>query len=200
MQAHELLLHTLGNLTLTAYNSELGNSDFESKKNFYSNSGFFYTKDLKNYPEWTSNQIQARAKKLANVALAVWNLPAAYYKKTSELQTVFTLDDDAEFFTGKKPETVSIAKVEIQTWKNFLSEVLKFLCSKDKNIFEQAVKQNNIAKRVQENILKNLNTFDFVDVPLSTKYILRLTKNLVENFDSLADTNFKDEIWFTLKK
>jgi hypothetical protein len=30
---HELLLHTIGNLTLTAYNPELSNDDFESKRN-----------------------------------------------------------------------------------------------------------------------------------------------------------------------
>jgi len=200
LQSHELLLHTLGNLTLTAYNSEISNSDFETKKKFYSDSAFFYTKDLKNYSDWTSSQIQARAKKLANSALQIWNLPAEYNKKTSEIQAVFTLDDDFAFFTGKKPETISVAKVELKTWKNFLSEVLKFLCDKDKNIFEQAATQSNIARRVQENILKNLDEFDFLSLPLSTKDILRLTKIFVENFDSLANTNFKDEIWFTLKK
>ena len=33
--AHEIFLHTLGNLTLTAYNSELSNADFDTKKKIY---------------------------------------------------------------------------------------------------------------------------------------------------------------------
>lgn len=37
-ETHELLLHTIGNLTLTAYNTELSNDDFITKKKTYADS------------------------------------------------------------------------------------------------------------------------------------------------------------------
>ncbi len=37
-ETHELFLHTIGNLTLTAYNPELSNYDFSKKKETYRDS------------------------------------------------------------------------------------------------------------------------------------------------------------------
>lgn len=197
LQAHELLLHKLGNLTLTAYNSEISNYDFESKKRYYADSGFFYTRELKNFVDWTSAQIQIRSKKLANAALKIWKFPEKY--QTAEVsENNFTLDDDLDNFTGKKPESIFISNTEIKVknWRDLFKEVLNFFYSLDEDIFQQAMHKENIPQRVRKNFGKS----DLRNVYLDASSIVSITKRFVENFDSIGGTNFKDDIWFTLKK
>ena len=200
LQSHERWLNTLGNLTLTAYNSELSNSNFDKKKLIYADSGFFYTKELKNFSDWTSIQIQVRAKKLANAALKIWSLPEKYNSIIIENGNVFTLDSDFRIFTGTKPAKISIANIEqeITTWREFLLEIFKFLYQCDKNIFELVLQKENVPQRIKEFFSGEIN-FDAFTVPMSTKDILKFAENFVESFDSEGGTNFKYEIWFTLK-
>ena len=212
LQSHEHWLNTLGNLTLTGYNPELSNSDFKKKKIIYAKSNFFYTKELVNYFDWTSIQIQVRAKKLANAALKVWTLPEKYNIITADVGNVFTLDSDSGIFTGTKPSIVSISNVEteLKNWSDFLREVMKTLYTLDKEIFKKAIQKDNVPRsnKLFSNESEKLwsplkieedyyiaNKFDF-----NTETAFKVAKTLVENFDSIGDTNFKEDIWFTLKK
>lgn len=211
LQSHERWLNTLGNLTLTAYNSELSNSTFDKKKSIYSNSGFFYTRELNKFADWTSIQIQIRAKKLANSALKIWTLPEKYNSKVIDAGNVFTLDSDFGIFTGTKPATISIMNVEkeIKNWREFLREIIKTLYTSDKNLFKQVIQKDNVPRSGKlfsadpKNLLKPVeidknfyvaNGFDF-----DTETALKIAKILVENFDLAGDTNFNEEIWFTLR-
>ena len=196
--AHEIFLHTLGNLTLTAYNSSLSNSIFEKKKKEYAKSNFFYTRSLKDITDWTSKQIQERAEKLAGEALKIWNLPEKYSFASVDAKNIFTLEDDFENFMGKKPALLSISdkEHEIKTWRALLEEVIKNLYSLDKEIFELAAQKENIPSKLFSTGFGKIDPTFF----MSTERCLRITKILVENFDSICGTNFKDEIWFTLKK
>ena len=74
--AYEIFLNTLGNLTLTKYNGELGNKAFDLKKEIYKNSNYPGTRALAKYSDWTSAQIQLRAKKLAATTLTIWHCPS----------------------------------------------------------------------------------------------------------------------------
>jgi uncharacterized protein with ParB-like and HNH nuclease domain len=69
---HELYLHTIGNLTLTAYNGELSNADFPRKLEWLRQSRLTLNLELAELSEWTRDQIEARAKALAERALEVW--------------------------------------------------------------------------------------------------------------------------------
>ena len=197
LQAHELLLHKLGNLTLSAYNSEISNSDFATKKKFYADSGFFYTRELKNFSDWTSTQIQIRSKKLANEALKIWKFPEKY-QTAAVTENNFTLDDDFEKFTGTKPNSVFISdkEIKIKNWRDLLQEILNFFYRLDENIFWQALQRENIPQRVKENFAES----NLGNIALSTIDSLKNSKKFVENFDSIGDTNFKDEILFTIQK
>lgn len=75
VQIHERWLDTLGNLTLTGYNSELGNASFEEKKLKLENTHFELSRDLLVQAGWGSSQIEARGKRLAEMALIRWGRP-----------------------------------------------------------------------------------------------------------------------------
>jgi len=72
---HAQLLHTLGNLTLSAYNSELSNNVFDRKQQMYSTSHFELNKALAESPNWTSKEIFARADDLADRVIQTWSGP-----------------------------------------------------------------------------------------------------------------------------
>jgi uncharacterized protein with ParB-like and HNH nuclease domain len=73
-------LHTLGNLTLTGMNPELGMKSFENKKRLLSDSHLELNKYFENINSWNEAEIIKRAEKLAKIALNVWrNLEDAIY-------------------------------------------------------------------------------------------------------------------------
>ncbi len=70
---YELLCHTLGNLTLTAYNSELSDKPFEDKKKMLGDSNLELNKYFRSNATWQREDIEARAEYLADVALKIWS-------------------------------------------------------------------------------------------------------------------------------
>lgn len=69
---HDLLLHTLGNLTLTGYNPQLSNADFDEKKRIYAESHVSLNEYFAGVPTWKHADIVARSHHLADVALTIW--------------------------------------------------------------------------------------------------------------------------------
>ncbi|GAB4229164.1 MAG: hypothetical protein Kow0049_10600 [Stanieria sp.] len=65
-------LHTLGNLTLTGYNSELSNKTFDEKKIIYKNSNVYLNKYFQNINNWNEESIKKRAEELADIAVKLW--------------------------------------------------------------------------------------------------------------------------------
>ena len=67
-----MYLHTLGNLTLTAYNSELSNESFEEKKKILSESHLELNKYFNAKLYWREIDIKKRAEILADKCLQIW--------------------------------------------------------------------------------------------------------------------------------
>lgn len=73
--AYDALVHTLGNLTLTGYNSELGNKPFATKRQEYAKSGFQMNQEIAASETWSRGQIEARAAGLATRIIEAWPGP-----------------------------------------------------------------------------------------------------------------------------
>lgn len=69
---HKQFLHTLGNLTLTGYNAEIGNKPFDEKKSIYLHSNVSLNKYFQDITSWNAQAIKQRAQKLADIAIKVW--------------------------------------------------------------------------------------------------------------------------------
>lgn len=71
-------LHTLGNLTLTGYNSELSDKDFKTKQNIeggFKNSHLALNFELGELDKWDAEEIINRSKRLAEQAVTIWEYP-----------------------------------------------------------------------------------------------------------------------------
>lgn len=73
------LVHNIGNLTLTAYNSELSDGTFQQKKDRavggYNIDWIAISGELKDADAWTPDSISRRARRLVSRAKTVWPMP-----------------------------------------------------------------------------------------------------------------------------
>ena len=76
VESHARWLHTVGNLTMTGYNSPLGNRSFADKKEILADSNFALTTSILESDEWNADTIQQRGCELAERALQIWPRPA----------------------------------------------------------------------------------------------------------------------------
>ena len=65
-------LHSPGNLTLSAYNAELWNHPFATKRVRYGQSNVVLTREIAGYERWDDRTIIARGKQLATEAAGIW--------------------------------------------------------------------------------------------------------------------------------
>ncbi len=71
------LIYRIGNMTLleTARNRDLGNSDYAVKRAIYERSEFKITRTVAEYySDWDEQKIEARQRRLANVAAGIWKI------------------------------------------------------------------------------------------------------------------------------
>ena len=69
---HDIWLHTIGNLTLTAYNSDLSNKSYIQKRSYLSQSHLELNKYFTSAGEWEKLDIEKRAEQLSKRALNIW--------------------------------------------------------------------------------------------------------------------------------
>jgi uncharacterized protein with ParB-like and HNH nuclease domain len=69
---HQLLLHTIGNLTLTGYNSQLSNAPFAEKRIEFSHSNLSLNAELAAESQWDAAAIRRRGSRLAERILCRW--------------------------------------------------------------------------------------------------------------------------------
>ena len=69
---HEMWLHTIGNLTLTAYNSDLSNKSYSQKQQYFEQSHLELNKYFSKIANWKKEDIEQRASRLAERAMTIW--------------------------------------------------------------------------------------------------------------------------------
>jgi uncharacterized protein with ParB-like and HNH nuclease domain/predicted transport protein len=93
-------LHTIGNLTLTGYNSELSDKPFLEKRDMlggFKDSPIRLNRSLAGLEQWNETEIQKRAKALALTAVDIWGAPildpaVVDLYRPSTAGTTYTLD------------------------------------------------------------------------------------------------------------
>ncbi len=76
---HEKYLHTIGNLTLTGYNSALSDRPFYEKRTMqggFDHSPLKLNESVAHVEHWDQQAIEKRAAQLADLAINVWTFPA----------------------------------------------------------------------------------------------------------------------------
>lgn len=115
---HSKYKDTIGNLTLTAYNSDYSNSPFKVKKSMpkkgFEFSKLFLNEYIKQCESWSETEIINRAKILFKKAIKIWWLPKIKISKITDNEEWFDWNEDLDV-TNKKIVQVTIMESFINT-------------------------------------------------------------------------------------
>ena len=178
---HELLLHTVGNLTLTAYNSELSNDTFPAKKERFAQSHLDLNAYFDNCPDWTSEQIEERSDKLASLALSIW----PYFGKDD-------IGQETGPVTGTTPIKLSILgeEFDVKSWRDVLENTLNTIAFLEPEKF--AVVAETMPHFISKSSgamrdVRRLKDGYFVEVNLSAKRIEKFCIQAIQTAELTAD-------------
>lgn len=181
---HDLYLHVIGNLTLTAYNSELSNSSFAKKKELLKQSHLDINKYFTNCESWTKHDIEARSGYLAEIALQVW----PYFGDTNK-------SADPKEVTGKKPKTVTIMgqSFPVTSWRDVEECSLNVLLDLEPDLFAKL--QKDYPNFIGSDYLRfrshrQLKNGLYIEMNLSAQDIYRFCTQAFESIDLSSDDWF----------
>lgn len=128
---HGEWLHSLANLTLTAYNSKYSNAPFSEKKTMedgYLQSGIRMTQWVAQKEHWGLPELEERCKYLTQQAMSLWPYADSSYTPPQKQYEEVSLDDDITL-TGHSIVKYRFRGIEHETtsWVEMYTEVLKEL-------------------------------------------------------------------------
>jgi Protein of unknown function (DUF1524) len=172
---YELLLHTLGNLTLTKYNSELSNHDFEDKKSQLASSHLEINRYITEQDFWTRESIEKRSMHLADTILLIWPYFGDEKLELHEQKKV----------TGTTPKTMSILGqfFEVQSWRDVLERTMNTIADLEPEKFGLIMQQyprsvGRDKKKFRET--RELSNGTFIEVQRSAKDIQHFCFQVLE--------------------
>jgi uncharacterized protein with ParB-like and HNH nuclease domain/predicted transport protein len=119
---HNTYLHTLGNLTLTGYNSEYSNKPFAEKRDMaggFKESPLRVNKGLGELDVWDENSIRTRAKRLAQEIVKVWDSPRLSmeileaYKLMPAPRDTYSISDHQPLLSGQMAHLFAAFRREV---------------------------------------------------------------------------------------
>lgn len=150
-QIHEVWLHRIANLTLTAYNSKYSNSTFEEKKTMkkgFEDSGIRMNAYIAKKDKWTLTELEDRNQYLMERAVKIWQAPTTTFKPEKKQLDSCTLDDDISL-NGRLIANFSYKNMEqpVTSWVEMFQKVLRLLYAEDKSIITKlaASKEDSVS-------------------------------------------------------
>lgn len=138
-EIHEKWIHKLGNLTITGYNSDMGNSSFTKKrdgKHGFKKSGIRMNQDLALLDSWGEEEIEKRQKDLLNLSVyEIWKYPTTNFELQREDLEYTSLADDDYDLKGKRILKINFRGEEssFKNWVDAFIFVIKILHEEDKS-------------------------------------------------------------------
>lgn len=179
-QIHEVYLNTLGNLTLTAYNSELSNGSFKRKCEIYKESHLEMNKYFTDMEKWTDKEIKKRAKFLTEKILNIY----PYFGETIS-------GHQLESVTGTKPSSLTVLGQEfnVNSWIDVLFYTLQVVSdlAPDKLELIENDYPSLVGRRTTFRRPKELANGYYYEANLSAGHIYNFCKQLVNIMEFSQD-------------
>ncbi|MCQ2696638.1 DUF262 domain-containing protein [Helicobacter pylori] len=128
---HDKYLHTIGNLTLTGYNTEYSNRSFQEKRDMekgFKQSSLKLNQSLKDLESFGEKEIEKRANDLADFALKIWTYPnldaetLEEYKPKKDKKEKKAYDLSSYKFGSHSRELFDILRKEIKAFDERVTE------------------------------------------------------------------------------
>lgn len=147
-RVHEKYLHNLGNLSLTGYNSELGQKSFAEKKKMIEDKNshiVVLNKDVLDKVVWNESAITKRADRLSNILLKIFRIekPDKAIKFAGENERRLSIGEDFDA-SGTKPTSFIFlgGSSFVSSYADLLSQMMQSFYDLDSELFEKLARQN----------------------------------------------------------
>ncbi len=127
---HESYCHRIGNLSLTAYNTEMSNKLYKEKKVHMDFSRLILNQYFNSIDDWKDEKaIDDRGDDLAEIALKLWPFPKVTSIEDIATESHFLLDDEEYDYAGTNPAGIQIREEKIieDSWSNLYVATIKYL-------------------------------------------------------------------------
>lgn len=202
---HEVWLHRLANLTLTAYNSKYSDRPFPEKrdiKNGFRESGLKMNQYIAQKKTWTLTELEERSEYMKQRALQIWALPVSSFTPSTPQLDSCTLDDETEL-TGRDISHFSYkdTTMPVQSWAEMYQKVLMILHSEDRSILTRLARaeaENGdlsfcVTNQVQDS-RKWLDIDDNIHVLVNTSTQYKIS--LLRKFFNLYEADPSDLVFY----
>lgn len=125
---YEKYLHTLGNLTITGHNSELGTKAFEEKKKIIkqNSKANILNKEVLSADTWTEKSILHRADVLANIIIGEFKYIEIHSDTNESTELTFDVNSNFDFSNTKPDEMIFIGEhTKVSSWADLLAKTMK---------------------------------------------------------------------------
>jgi len=194
-EIHNKYLNTLGNITLTGYNSKMSNKPFLEKRDIekgFKDSKLSLNKFLRNLDYWNENTIIRRANKLRDIALKIWSYPTTEYESSIIEAYRYNLSEDYNF-TGEKIKSFILMNQEypVKSWKDFYRILAINLYDRAPDIFNSFISDGDftdgrklISDKIEDlrNPLKVTNNI-YLESNLSAESIVNMARLMLRKYD-----------------
>jgi len=197
----EKYLHTLGNLTLTAYNSELGDKPFDVKQqeldDVKTKVVILYS-DVKGLNVWNSDTIEKRAKRLADTIVKLYPIehPEKVISFADPRYKEYTCEDpDTATYKAPNYYVLQGERVNTTNFAEMLRSVISRLYKQDKTIIEDMARKNEKILSWSQNVMfsydvdqiygdyKLENTDIYESTGFSAAHIMYIIRALLDRYD-----------------
>lgn len=205
-EIHSKYLHTIGNITLTGYNSKLSNKSFSEKRDMdkgFKDSRLYLNKYISTIDHWNEDEIIKRSEILFDRSLDIWLYPDFGYEQIeTNNENMFSLSDEDINFTGESVVSFEIFKesYKVSNWKEFYEKLLNMLYDLDpiklRDIARKSFGKDSIDNRKSTEVTKlrrPIKVADgiYMESNIDTEAKLFMMRFLMKQFDlSLDDVNF----------
>ena len=133
-RVYEIYLHTLGNLTITGHNSELGTKSFTDKKNIIceNSKANVLNKEVLSAERWDESSILNRAKVLSNILIDKFNYVEMHSDISETNELSFSVNSGIDF-SNTKPEGFSFVGeyTKVASWADLLTKFISLVYDLD---------------------------------------------------------------------
>lgn len=142
---YEQYLHTLGNLTITGHNSELGTKSFAEKKRIIrdNSKANILNKNVLSADSWNEKSILKRAESLADILVHEFAYIELHSDNSEDTELSFNVNSEVDFANTKPSEFVFVGEhTKVNSWADLLAKTMSTAFDLDSDTIDDLAKTN----------------------------------------------------------
>ena len=157
-QVYENYLHTLGNLTITGHNSELGTKSFNDKKDIIreKSKAVILNREVLSADTWNEKAILHRAEVLASLLIKQFNYEDIHSDSIDNNDSGFSLDSGLNL-TNTKPDSFTFVGeyTKVSSWAEVLAKFMSVAYELDTPLLSDLAAKNYIIPNASNVYISN---------------------------------------------